>query len=128
MLEIFLFLDAAFNWRWMLHGILMNDAMAANLYGRRELPQLAALALLSTILLLALIFAIRHFRGRPGAAVASCGGLISVGFWWVEVISLHATDAFLQHLLGPVTLIAILWIMSSLVTVAGVAWDARRLS
>lgn len=125
-LEIFLLFDAAFNWRWTLHGILMNFAIAANLYGRRELPQLAALALLSTLLLLALILAIRHFCGRPGAVVASCAGLISAGIWWVEVISFHATDAFLQHFLGPVMLIAALWIVPSLMAAAGIVWDARR--
>src|ERR1700677_3168635 len=56
-LETALFLDAAFNWRWMLHGFLANTAVVNGVYGQRRLPQVLALLALSGMASYALIFA-----------------------------------------------------------------------
>jgi hypothetical protein len=47
MLEAALFLDAVFNWRWILHGFLAKTAVANGVYGKRRLPQVLALLALS---------------------------------------------------------------------------------
>jgi hypothetical protein len=125
-LELFLVLDAAFNWRWLAHGFLMNAALEQHLYGKRELPQEFVLALLVGIMIAAVVLTLRYFRGRPGARLSNCGALISVAFWVIEVISLHATDAFLQHAVGPIMLIALVWIVSSSMIAVGILWDLKR--
>src|ERR1700733_831514 len=59
------------------------------------------------------------------AIFAVFGVVVSVAFWMVELISLDATDIALQARLGPVMLIAVVWILTSETTAAGIYWDAR---
>ena len=125
-LELFLVLDAAFNWRWLVHGFLMNVAAEQHLYGKRMLPQEFVLALLVGIIIAAMVLTLRNFHGRPGACLSICGALISVAFWVIEVISLHATDTILQHTVGPVMLIALVWILTSSMIGVGILWDVKR--
>jgi hypothetical protein len=125
-LELFLVLDAAFNWRWLVHGFLMDAGVEQNLYDKRRLPQELVLALLLSMMIAAGVLTLRYFHGSPGACLSICGALISVAFWVIEVISLHATDAILQHTAGPIMLIAIVWIGSSSMTAFGILWDLKR--
>jgi len=125
LLELFLVLDAAFNWRWIVHGYFANAAMEQHLYGERKLPQELLLALLCAITMVAIVVMFQYFRGRPGACLTTCGALISVAFWAIEVISLHASDAILQHGLGPVMLVALAWTVSSSLVVIGILWDIK---
>jgi hypothetical protein len=126
MLEAFLFLDAAFNWRWILHGMLMNAAVANGVYGQRKLPQVLALLIVASLPFCAMIMAFQRLQGRIGAIFAIFGGVFSAAFWMVELISLHATDIALQARLGPVMLIAVVWVLTSATTAAGIYWDARK--
>jgi len=126
LLELFLLLDAAFNWRWQIHGRLVSAAMARHLYGGRKLPQELVLGLLLGAVAAAMIFVFRRYRGRPGACVAVCGALISAAFWLIEVISLHQTDAVLEHSVGPIMRIALVWIVSTLMTAIGILRDVKR--
>jgi len=73
----------------------------------------------------AVVLTLRYFRERPGACLI-CGALISVAFWAIEVISLHATDTILQHTLGPIMLVALVWIVSSSMIAVGILWDVNR--
>ena len=125
MLEVALLLDAAFNWRWMLHGFLANTAVANGVYGQRRLPQVLALLALSGMASYALIFACWRLRTRPGAILAIFGGVFSAAFWLVEVVSLHATDIVLQARLGPVMVVAVVWVLTSAATAAGIYWDVQ---
>jgi hypothetical protein len=125
MLEAALFLDAAFNWRWMLHGFLAKTAVANGVYDQRRLPQVLALLALSGMASYALTFACRRLRGRPGAILAIFGGVFSAALWLVEVISLDATDIALQARLGPVMVVAVVWVLTSAATATGIYWDVQ---
>ena len=126
LLELFLLLDAAFNWRWIVHGLLMNMAMKQHVYGERKLPQELILALLFAITSIAIIMTLGYLRGRPGACLSICGALISAALWFIEVISLHATDVILQRSLGRLMLVALMWMASSSMTAVGILWDVER--
>ncbi len=100
--------------------------MEQHLYGERKSPQELILAVLFAITIAAIVVTLRYWRGRPGACLSICGALISAAFWVVEVISLHATDAILQHALGPIMLVAVVWIVSSSMIAVGILWDLKR--
>jgi len=125
LLELFLLFDAVFNWRWNLHRFLVKTAMEQAVYDERTLPQEVLTALLASATLVAASVAIRHFWNRPGACLAICGGLISAEFWATEVISLHAIDLILERMVGPMLIIASVWIGSSVLIMLGVLWDAK---
>jgi hypothetical protein len=127
LLELFLLLDAIFNWRWILHDFLAHAAMERGVYDERTLPQEIVTILLAGATLVAAATTIRHSWGRPGACLAICGGLISAEFWATEVISLHAMDLILERRLGPMLIISSVWIVSSALIMFGVLWDARAL-
>jgi hypothetical protein len=126
LLELFLLFDAAFNWRWALHGLLANAAMEQHLYGERKLPQELVLGLLVVATIVAMALTLRYFGGRWGACLSICGALISAVFWLTEVISLHATDAILERSLGPYKLVALVWIATSAMTAVGILQDMKR--
>ena len=125
MLEAALFLDAVFNWRWILHEFLAKTAVANGVYGQRSLPQVLGLLALSGMASYALTFACRRLRGRPGAILAIFGGVFSAALWLVEVISLHATDIALQAQFGPVMVVAVVWVLTSAATAIGIYWDVQ---
>ena len=125
LLELFLLFDALFNWRWILHGFLVKTAMGLSVYDERTLPQEVFTALLSIATLVAATATTRHSWNRPGACLAICGGLISAELWAIEVISLHAIDAIFERKVGPILVIASLWIVSSALIMLGVSWDAK---
>ncbi len=70
-IESALVLDMIFNWRWMLHQELMDLAQRWNEYDLRRSPQRIAIVVLTVLLLLGVIFALRVLRGRTGRS--SCG-------------------------------------------------------
>jgi hypothetical protein len=123
-LEAAFVLDRAFNGRWLLHNLLARLAMADHLYAGRSGPQHLALYLLACAAAAGGGIVLWRFRGRPGAAVAACGGVLSVSLWWVEVISLHAVDGLLYHSLHGVIPVKLAWTACSLMTGAGILWDA----
>ena len=125
LLELFLLFDVEFNWRWILHGFFVKTAMELSVYDERTLPQEVLTALLSIATLVAAATTTWHFWNRPGACLAICGGLISAELWVIEVISLHAIDAVLQRMVGPILIIASVWIVSSALIMLGVLWDAE---
>ena len=123
LLEAALLLDLAFNARWLLHNLLANVAIASHLYGERSGPQQVALGLLGFVVVAAIASALWRFRRRPGAALAACGGILSVCCWWVEVISLHAVDSVLYRRVDGVTFIRLAWAACSLMTGVGILGD-----
>ncbi len=104
---------------------LVKTAMELMVYDQRTLPQEVSTALVASATLIAAATAIRRSWNRPGACLAICGGLMSAGFWAVEVISLHAIDAILERLVDPMSIIAFVWIVSSAFILLGVMWDAK---
>lgn len=125
LLELFLLFDSVFNWRWILHGFLVKTAMDQSVYDERTLPQEVLTGLLAIATLVAAATTIRHSWNRPGACLAICGGLISAEFWAIEVISFHAIDLILERKVGPMLIIASVWIVSSALILLGVLWDAK---
>jgi hypothetical protein len=125
LLEAGLFLDIAFSVRWQLHDSLEGQAIRENLYAQRAGPQLVALVILGAVAAAGMVLVFQHFRGRNGATVAACGAILSLVFWCAEVISLHATDAVLHHMVGGFMLVGLCWLGCSTMTGAGILWDAR---
>ena len=74
-----------------------------------------------------MIIAFRRLQGSIGAIFAVFGGVAPAAFWMVELISFDATDIAPEARLGPVMLIAVVWILTSATTAAGIYWDARKL-
>jgi hypothetical protein len=123
-----LVLDMIFNWRWLLHQQLMDLAQRWNEYDLRRSPQRIAIVVLTVLLLLGVLFALRLLRGRTGALLAVAGVLLSLVLWCIEVVSLHAVDHILYHLLGPWMLVSLVWLFAGLATSAGILIDARQLN
>ena len=123
-----LVLDMVFNWRWMIHQELMDLAQRWNEYEIRRSPQLIAIAILAVLLLVGLISALRILRGRAGALLAVSGVLLSLVLWCTEVVSLHALDHVLYHLLGPWMVVSLVWVFAGLMTSVGILIDARQAS
>ena len=124
-LEAGLFLDMAFSFRWLLHDLLENEAIAKGLYSHRAGPQIAALGFLGVAAVAGMGLAFQRLRGRKGAIVAACGAILSVSCWFVEVISLHATDAAFYYTVDGVMLVSLCWVACALMTGLGILWDAR---
>jgi hypothetical protein len=123
-----LVLDMVFSWRWVIHQELMDLARRWNEYEIRRSPQLIAMAILAVLLLVGLISALRILRGRAGALLAVSGVLVSLVLWCTEVVSLHALDHVLYHLLGPWMVVSLVWVFASLMTSVGILMDARQVS
>jgi hypothetical protein len=123
-LESMLLLDMVFNGRWLLHDFLAHLAVAASLYGERSGPQRVAIGLVGTAVVAAIGLALWFFRSRPGAALATCGAILSLCCWCVEVISLHDLDSLLYLRVDGVTFVRLAWAGCSLMTGAGILWDA----
>lgn len=123
-----LVLDMIFNWRWLLHQQLMDLAQHWNEYDLRRSPQRIAIVVLTVLLVFGVIFALRVLRGRTGALLAVSGVLLSLVLWCTEVVSLHAVDHVLYHLLGPWMVVSLVWVFASLATSVGILVDARQLN
>jgi hypothetical protein len=124
-LEAALLLDMVFSVRLLLHNLLAGIATANKLYFMRAGPQQVALGLLGIAVMVGIGLAFRLFRGRPGACLAACGSILSLCFWWVEVISLHAVDSLLYHRVNGVMLVRMAWAACSLMMGVGILWDVR---
>lgn len=124
-IEGVLLLDIAFNWRWMLHGLVGGYAQSHHEYEQRRLPQVIALVILAGILLIGLITVLRMFRKRVGALLAVSGALLSLVTWCVEVVSLHAVDHVLYHSIGSVMVVSALWILACVMTSVGILVDRQ---
>jgi hypothetical protein len=125
LLDAALLVDLAFNGRWLLHDYLENVAIAHGVYMQRYGPQVAALGLLGFGLVAGIRLAFLRLKGRPGACLALCGGIVSFLCWCMEVISEHAVDAVMYHQIKGVMLVSLIWVAGSLMTGVGILWDLR---
>jgi hypothetical protein len=119
-LDLALLLDIVFDWRWKLYDWLRSGAMSLHWYDERSGVQILALIFFATLLLFAALWLRRKFAPVRGATLAICGGLLSVGCWMTEVISLHAIDAVLYRSAGPLLAVAFVWILASAMTTTGI--------
>ena len=126
LIESALLLDMVFNLRWRLHSFFMDFAMQKHEYALRRLPQVIVLTLLGGLLLFSLLAARRLFRDRVGARLAVSGILLSVVLWCVEVVSLHAVDHILYHIIGKWMVVSALWIVACLMTSIGMLMVSRH--
>ena len=127
LIEGFLFLDIAFNWRWKLHQFAMEFTQRRHEYEFRRGPQLIALLILAALLLFALLAVRRFFRGRAGNSLAVSGVLLSLVLWCPEAISLHAVDHVLEYPIGKIMGVSLLWILACLMTSIGILSDSPRI-
>lgn len=123
--QLILLLDMASNWRWLLHDFWMHQAMAHDVYTLRHPPQLIALGLLATAMLIGTILILSKLRQRIGAALALTGTLLSFGLWCAEILSYHGVDAVLYHMVGRLMAVSFLWIALALITSFGAWLDTR---
>jgi len=121
-LEAALFLDMAISGRWLLHDLLSDEAGARGLYAMRAGPQIAALSFLGACATVGMASALRRLRGRSGATLAACGGILSVWCWCVEVVSLHGVDRVLYQTVDGVMVVSLVWIACTLMTGVEVVW------
>jgi hypothetical protein len=125
LIESVLLLDIAFNWRWVLHQLVMDFAQRRHEYELRKEPQFIAVGILAAVLLLGLLVVRRFFRGR-GTALAISGMVLSLILWCTEVVSLHEVDHVLYHRLGPIMAVSLLWILACLMTSIGMLFDSHH--
>jgi hypothetical protein len=125
LIESTLLLDMAFNWRWMLHQLLMDLAQHAHEYAVRRTPQVIVLIVLVVLLLIGLRAVRRLSRGR-GIALALSGAVLSLALWCTEVISLHQVDHVMYHRLGPIMTVSLLWMVACLMTSTGILMASRE--
>jgi hypothetical protein len=125
LVESTLLLDMAFNWRWMLHQLLMDFALRRHEYELRKEPQIIAVFILAALLLLGLLAVRRFFRGR-GTALAVSGVVLSLVLWCTEVVSLHDVDHVLYHRLGQIMPVSLLWIVACLMTSIGILFVSHH--
>jgi len=123
--EGFLFFDIVFNWRWMVHQALMDAAMRRNLYGSRRGPQELVLGVLAGLLAFSIFLTLRFLANRTCALLAAIGGLLSVGLWCTELISLHFVDSITEHKFGRLMAISLMWLVASLITSIAILAEAR---
>jgi hypothetical protein len=126
LIESTLLLDIAFNWRWMLHQLLMDIAEGAHEYQVRRIPQLIALIILAGLLFLGLLAVRRLSRGRGGTRLAASGALLSLVLWCIEVVSLHQVDHVLYYRLGKIMAVSLLWVLACLMTSIGMLSISRH--
>jgi hypothetical protein len=115
-LEVFLFFDIVFKWRWMLHAAFIRLAMDHAEYERRRVVQVAALVVLSAILLGFGTFTARKLRDKISVTFALWSASLSLACWCVEVISLHYVDAVLYHRIAGVMVIVPIWLLLGFTT------------
>jgi len=120
-----LFLDIVFNWRWILHQALMDEAMRRHLYGTRRGPQEIVLGVLVVLFAFSIFLSLRLLINRAGALLAAIGGLLSIVLWCTEVISLHYVDSITEHQFGKLMAISLMWLLASLITSIGILAEAR---
>ena len=118
-LNMALFFDIAFNWRWKLHDLLQGHAMADQWYNQRHWPQVWSLAVLGIFLLMGIGVVGRRFS-NGGVLLAIGGAVLSIGCWLTEVISLHATDMVLHYGIGPLMIINFVWMLACTMTSIGI--------
>jgi hypothetical protein len=124
--EGFLLLDLIFNWRWILHDLLQDQAIRWKLYACRSWLQTMALGILAVLLFTGLLTAWRQLRRRVGAFLAVFGGLLSLVLWCTEVISLHAIDHILYHRIGELTIVSFDRVGVCLITAGGILVEGSR--
>jgi hypothetical protein len=125
-LQSALLVDMLFSLRWLLHNELASEFQVHNLYDRRVGPQHLALFVVAAAASTAIWLLLRSLRGRRGAQLASCGMILWISTWFVEVISLHSMDVFLHNSFDHVTVRDAVWILSAIMISCGVLLDVRR--
>ena len=125
-LQSALLVDMLFNLRWLLHNKLAGEFQVQHFYDRRVGPQHFALFLVAAAASTGIWLMLKSLRGRRGAQLASCGMILWISTWFVEVISLHSSDVFLHHSFDHVTVRDAVWMVSSILISYGVLLDVRR--
>jgi hypothetical protein len=119
-LDFALFVDITFDLRWKFYAWFKGAAIRHNLYSERSEPQVVALIALAVGLLVLAVRLSRRFASIRGAPLAVFGGLLSIGCWLAELISLHAVDAILYRYIGPLMVVCFVWILACAMTVRGI--------
>ena len=116
-----LFVDMIFGLRHHLHDWVNAGLIADGLYQQRSGGQMMLLALLGigAVALLFLLFRPMRLPARIG--LFSTAGMVLLLL--IEMVSLHRVDAMLYQPVGPLFLIAFLWIGLCLTTASAALLD-----
>ena len=109
--------EIVFGLRHQVHGGVDAVLQQQGWYANRRPVQFALLALSSTGLGFAAMRMLRMFAGSPSARLAAIASLVVLALFGLETISLHQIDSVLYCRVGPVMLIAWLWLALGAVVV-----------
>ena len=121
MLHAILLTEMLVETRYRLHDLVNAQLLAVGLYQQRSGSQIILLAGLAVAALIVAMIVIRTRRPAARVGLLSSGGLALL--FLVEMVSLHDIDAFLYQTIGPIHLIAWLWVLLCLVTLAASRLD-----
>jgi hypothetical protein len=117
-LQIVFVVEIVLGLRHLIHGGVDAVLQDRGWYAQRQPVQLGLLAVTLVAGIAALVAVLRWCRSHRAVAPAVLASCAVVGLFALEMISLHAIDAVLYRLVGPVMLIAVLWAACAAVVVA----------
>ena len=111
--------------RHELHHQISTWLQAQGSYDQRWGVQVYLIAVLISLLLLALLYFINRARGAPLEKAACVGVLALLTLFMIETVSLHGVDALLYRPVGAILVIGYLWAFGA-ASVAVLAFFSRR--
>lgn len=117
-LQIVFVAEIVLGLRHLIHGVVDAFLQDRGWYAQRQPVQLGLLAVALLAGGAGLVAVLRWCRSHRAAAPAVLASCAVLGLFALEMISLHAIDAVLYRLIGPVMLIALLWAACAAVVVA----------
>lgn len=118
LLQIVFVIEIVLGLRHQIHGGVDAFLQDRGWYDQRQPVQLGLLAVALLAGVAGGVAVLRWCRSHRAAAPAVLASCAVVGLFALEMISLHAIDAVLYRLIGPVMLIALLWVACAAVVVA----------
>ncbi len=109
--------EIVFGLRHQVHGGVDAVLQQLGWYANRRPLQVALLVLSFAGLGFAAMPVLRVFAGSPSARLAAIASLAALALFGLEAISLHQIDSELYRPVGPVMLIAWLWLALGAVVV-----------
>jgi hypothetical protein len=119
-------LEICLGVRHELHHQISGWLQAQGSYDQRRGVQVYLIAVLISLLLLALVYFTSRVKGAPPEKAAWAVVMALVALFLIETISLHGVDALLYHPVGPMLMIGYLWAFGA-VSVAALAFFSRKL-
>jgi hypothetical protein len=124
-LNALLVVEIVAGWRYRIHDFANALLLNQGLYEARR-PWQVAMILVAVVALLSAGLVVRSRIQSAALASAALGLCFGISIFVMEAISLHAVDALLYHRLGPVLVLAFLWVAASTWISWAAITEARR--